>query len=102
VRARDTATGRVEQRRFYAKIYRKEEEGERTYQVLRALRNKISGGDAGFTVAKPVAYLSGLRTLFQEEVTGTPLEDVLCREDDEAIQAMRKAARALGLVAPRR
>ena len=95
VRARDTATGRVEQRRFYAKIYRKEEEGERTYRVLQALCNKVSGGDAGITVAKPVAYLSELRTLLQEEVTGTSLEDILCREEDEAIQAMRKAARAL-------
>jgi hypothetical protein len=97
VRARDTATGRVEQRCFYAKIYRKEEEGERTYQVLRALCNRVSGGDTDFTVAKPVAYLSELRTLLQEEVTGTSLEDILCREEDEAeaIRAMRKAARAL-------
>src|ERR671916_414142 len=95
VRARDTATGLVHQRRFYAKIYRKEEEGERTYRVLRALCNNVSGRDAGFTVAKPVAYLSGLRTLLQEEVTGTSLEDILCREEDEAIRAMRKAARAL-------
>jgi hypothetical protein len=95
MRARDTVTGRVEQRRFYAKMYRKEEEGERTYLVLRALCNKISGGDAGFTVAKPIAYLSGLRTLLQEEVTGTSLEDILCREEDEVIQAMRKAAKAL-------
>ena len=95
LRARDTVTGRVERRRFYAKIYRKEEEGERTYRVLRALCNKIGEGDAGFTVAKPVAYLSELRTLLQEEVTGTSLEDILCREEDEAIQAMRKAARAL-------
>src|SRR5215216_459324 len=95
VRARDTLTGRVERRRFYAKIYRKEEEGERTYQVLRALCNKVSEGDAGFTVAKPVAYLGELRTLLQEEVTGTSLLGILRWEEDEAIQAMRKAARAV-------
>ena len=108
VRARDTITGRVERRRFYAKIYRKEEEGERTYQVLRALCNKVSGGEVGFTVAKPVAYLGELRTLLQEEVTGTSLLGILRWEEDEAIQAMRKAARALAslhlsddVVAPR-
>jgi hypothetical protein len=93
--AREDATGRVEQRRFYAKLYRRKEEGEKTHQVLRALWEKASAGDAGFTVAKPIAYLADLRTLLQEEVPGTSLEEILLREEDEAIPAVRKAAKAL-------
>ncbi len=108
-RARENATGRVEQRRFYAKLYRSKEEGEKTHQVLRALWEKASAGDAGFTVARPIAYLDDLRTLLQEGVPGTSLEEILLREEDEAIPAVRKAAKALAslhldddVVAPRR
>ncbi len=107
-RARDAATGRAEERRFYAKIYRTEEEGEKTHQVLRALYNKASSGEAGVTVARPIAYLSGLRTLLQEEVPGVSLEEILLRKEGEAVPAVRKAARALAslhldhdVVAPR-
>ena len=94
-RARDGATGRAEERRFYAKIYRKEEEGERTYQLLRALWDKAGSGEVSFTVARPIAYVSGLRTLFQEEVSGISLEEILLREEEEAVPAVRKAAGAL-------
>ena len=51
-------------------------------------------GGAGFTVGRPIAYLSGLRTLLQEEVPGTTLGRVL-RQEEEAIPAVRKVARAL-------
>lgn len=94
IRARDAATGRVEERRFYAKVYRKEEKGERTYQVLRELWDKASAGGMGFTVGRPVAYLSGPRLLIQEEVPGTSLKDVLLREEDPT-PVMCRAARTL-------
>lgn len=98
-RARKPATGRVEERRFYAKVYLEGEKGanlggEQTYQVLRELWNKASAGGAGFTVGRPIAYLSGLQTLIQEEAPGTPLLYILRREE-EAIPAVRKTARAL-------
>ncbi len=95
VRAREAGSGRVEERRFYAKVYRNEEKGEQTHRVLRALWEKAeAGGDAGFTVGRPVAYLSDLRTLVQEEAPGTPLAEILRREED-ASPAVRKAAAAL-------
>jgi len=94
VRARDTATGRAEERRFYAKVYRKEERGEQTYQALQALWDRVSVGGAGFTVGRPIVYLSGLRTLVQEEVPGTSLRNELLREED-VVPVMRKAARSL-------
>jgi Ser/Thr protein kinase RdoA (MazF antagonist) len=94
MRARQTMIGRAEERRFYMKVYREETTGEQTYQVLQALWEKASAGGVGFTVGRPVAYLSGFRTLIQEELPGTSLKEILLRED-EATPAMRKTARAL-------
>jgi len=112
VRARDATTGRVEERRFYAKVYLEGERGgylggKQTYQMLQELWEKASAGSTGFTVGKPIAYLSDLRTLLQEEVPGISLVGLLHREE-EAIPAVRKAARALAslhlddLVVPQR
>ncbi len=80
--------------RFYSKVYGRKEEGEQTYHVLRQLRDRASAGEAGFTVGRPIAYLSSLRTLIQGEITGTPLNHVLLREA-EASSVAREVARAL-------
>ncbi len=94
VRAQEAGSGRVEERRFYAKVYRNEEKGEQTHRVLRALWEKAQvGRGGGFTVGRPVAYLSDLRTLVQEEASGTSLAGILRKED--ATSAVRKAAKAL-------
>jgi hypothetical protein len=92
-RVRDVATDRAKEKRFYVKVYHNAK-GEQTYQVLRELWETASTEDVGFTVGKPVAYLSDLRTLVQEETPGTSLEDILLQEG-EATPAVRKAARAL-------
>jgi len=94
VRARNRATDQLEERCFYAKVYREEEDGERTYEVARKLWEKAEAGGEGFSVGRPVAYLSDLRTLIQEEVTGSSLYYVILREK-EATPFARKAARAL-------
>lgn len=59
-------------------------------------------------MARPVVYVSALRTLIQEEVSGTSLQGILLDEEDPT-PAVRKAARALAalhldeeVVAPRR
>src|SRR5918995_962714 len=59
-KVRNAATGGKRGKIFYAKVYR-HEKGEQTYQVLRALRDRPSARE-GFTVARPLAYLSDLRT----------------------------------------
>jgi hypothetical protein len=94
VLGQDDATGRRIERRFYAKVYREEGQGQRTHQVLRALWKQTRANGVGFTVAKPLAYLSGLRTLLQEEAPGTPLEEILLGESDPTA-ALRRAAQAL-------
>lgn len=96
VRARDAATNRVEERRFYAKVYRDGEQGKQTYRVLKALWDKASAGSVGFTTGRPIAYLSSLQTVVQEEVSGTTLLDMNLWEDD-SIPIARKLARGLHL-----
>jgi len=93
VRARDAATGRAEEKRFYVKVYHNEK-GKQTHEALRELWTRAEAGGAGFTVGRPVAYLSSLRVLVQEEVVGTSLKDMLLRGDD-VTPVMRKVARDL-------
>jgi len=91
-KARNAATGGRIERRFYAKVYR-HEKGEQTYQALRVLWSQ-AGAREGFTVVRPVAYLSDLRALILEEAPGTPLEEILLRERDTT-GAVRRVAQAL-------
>jgi hypothetical protein len=94
VLGQDDATGRRIERRFYAKVYRDEGQGQQSDEVLRALWKQAGANGEGFTVARPLAYLSGLRTLLQEEAPGTPLERILLGESDTT-GAARRVAQAL-------
>jgi streptomycin 6-kinase len=93
VQARDDTVGRTDARRFYAKVYR-DEGGERTYRALQALRSRADEDNEKFTVAAPIAYLSELKVLLQEETLGTSLQEMIVQEGD-ASPAVRKAAEAL-------
>jgi Phosphotransferase enzyme family len=92
-KGRNAATGGRREKSFYAKVYR-HEKGEQTYQTLRALRSQASAREEGFTVVRPVAYLSDLRALILEGAPGTPLDEILLRDRD-ATGALRRAAQAL-------
>src|ERR671916_469581 len=91
-KARNAATGGTREKSFYAKVYR-HEKGEQTYQALRALGSQ-AGAREGFSVVRPVAYLSDLRALILEEAPGTPLDEILLRDGDTT-GAVRRVARAL-------
>jgi Phosphotransferase enzyme family len=95
VHARDTATGRKAEKRFYVKIYR-DEEGERAYQVLQALWERANAGGEGFTVGRPMAYLESLHALVQEEAPGASLQQILLAGSDTAAAAC-KVARTLAV-----
>jgi Ser/Thr protein kinase RdoA (MazF antagonist) len=82
------------ERRFYAKVYRDEGQGQQTHQVLRELWKQARANGESFTVARPLAYLSGLRTLLQEAAPGTSLEEILLGESDPTA-ALRRVAQAL-------
>ena len=94
VQGQDDATGRRIERRFYAKVYRDEGQGQQTHQVLRELWKQARANGEGFTVARPLGYLSGLRTLLQEEAPGTSLEEILLGDGDTT-GTVRRVAQAL-------
>jgi hypothetical protein len=91
-KARNAATGERE-KSFYAKVYR-HEKGEQTYQTLRTLWKRTSANGEGFTVVRPLAYLSDLRALILEEAPGTPLDEILLGDRDPSA-ALRRVAQAL-------
>lgn len=93
-KARNAATGERIERCFYAKVYRDEGQGQQTHQVLRELWKQARANGEGFTVARPLAYLSGLRTLLQEEAPGSTLEEILLGDGDTTA-AVRRVAQAL-------
>src|SRR5215211_181853 len=94
VQGQDDATGRRIEKRFYAKVYRDEGQGQQTHQVLRELWRRTSANGEGFTVVRPLAYLSDLRALILEEAPGTPLDEILL-QDRDPIGAVRRVAQAL-------
>jgi hypothetical protein len=104
--ASDTGTGRRETRCVYVKVYR-DDKGETTYPVLQALWGRAQAGEEGFTVGRPLAYLSGLRALLQEEAPGSSLQEFLLQGHDP-VSTMRNVAQALAafnqddLATPRR
>jgi hypothetical protein len=107
MRARNAATSRMGEKRFYTKVYKDREEGERTFRMLRTLSEENGAEKEGFGVPRPVAYLNSLRTLVQEEAPGVSLQEMMLR-GDETIPAVHKTARALATLhlgkvrAPRR
>jgi Phosphotransferase enzyme family len=94
VQGQDDATSRRIERRFYAKVYRDEGQGQQTHQVLRELWKQARADGEGFSVVRPVAYLSDLRALILEEAPGTTLEEILLRER-HTTAAVRRVARAV-------
>jgi hypothetical protein len=91
-KGRNAGTGGRREKSFYAKVYR-HEKAEQTYQTLRALWSQAGANGEGFTVVRPLAYLSDLRALILEEAPGTPLDEILLRDDTTG--AVRRVAQAL-------
>jgi hypothetical protein len=92
-KGRNAATGETREKRFYAKVYR-HEKGEQTYQALRVLRSQAGANGEGFSVVRPLAYLSELRALILEEAPGSTLDEILLGESDPTA-ALRRVAQAL-------
>ena len=93
IRAREALTRGRETLRCYLKVYRHQQGGE-TYQLLQSLSGQARRHAAVFSVVKPIAYLSELRTLAIEEAPGTALQQILL-EDRNADAAVRAVARAV-------
>jgi hypothetical protein len=106
IQASDAGTGRTERMALYAKVYR-DEEGERAFEALRLLHDRAEDSGNGWTVGKPLVYLSQFNALLMEQAPGTSLQHLLLHGCDP-IAAVRKAATALAafhlerIAAPRR
>lgn len=91
VRAGDGRGGPSRTKRFYVKVYRDEEDGERRHRVARLLWDRADG--RGVAVPDPIAYLSRLHALVLGEVAGRSLRDALVHDGDAS--AARTAVRGL-------
>jgi Ser/Thr protein kinase RdoA (MazF antagonist) len=94
VRARDTESGRLEERLFFAKVYPDPGEALRAYQRQDDLYQRIVTTGAPFGVAKPVVHAADLQTVIQTAVPGVSL-DRLVASGPDADHALRVAARAV-------
>ena len=81
-------------RTIYAKVFRDERDGERTYEIQRTIWEAASAGNAAFTVAEPLAWLPDQRVLLFAEVAGANLRGMLA-SGAPAEAAVRQAARAI-------
>jgi Phosphotransferase enzyme family len=91
-KGRNAAAGGTREKSFYAKVYR-HEKGEQTYQALRVLWSRPSARE-GFSVVRPLAYLSDHRALILEEAPGSTLDEILLGDGDSTA-AVRRVAQAL-------
>ena len=94
LRARDTQSARNAMLRCYLKVYRNTS-GEETFRLLQSLGERTVNERRGwYSVVKPIAYLSELRTLALEEAAGSSLQQLLLEGRDPAALA-RPIARAV-------
>ncbi len=96
VRARDASAGEVAERRFFAKIYARESEAERSWGIQREVTAALAAGHESCAVAPPRANQPDERVLVQDEVSGVSLLHLLRSSGvDEATEAVRRTARAV-------
>jgi len=93
-RAADADSGRVEERRFYAKICREEADARRAADVQQAVSDGVRDAGSEVLVAAAIAFDPGLRVAVQSEVPGVPFQTLLRGRQDPAPLA-RSAARAV-------
>jgi Phosphotransferase enzyme family len=96
VRATDLRSDRMEERRFFAKVYADEDQVERAWTVQRDLAAALQAANEPFGLAPLVAYLPGARVLVQDEVQALSLRKIVKSADPEVItEALRRAGRAI-------
>jgi hypothetical protein len=97
VRAREAASGRVAEQRFFAKVYASAKTAGRVWGNQREVAAALAGGNGLLAVAPLVAYLPDERVLVQDEVPGLSLRHLLRSTTGIAgpAEAVRRTARAI-------
>ena len=93
IRARDSSSDRSENVRCYLKVYRKHR-GAKVFQFLNSLSQREEDRERPYSVVRPTAYLSELRTLVLEEAPGISLTQLLVSNPDPTDE-LRRVARAV-------
>ncbi len=93
LRARNAHSGRVEDRGFYLKVWRKEG-GEALYRMLREVSAASRRGRCAFHINTPLAYVPEHKALILGEAAGTSLESVI-EAGEDVDGPTRQAADAL-------
>jgi len=103
--AREAESGRSARAGCYLKVYR-DQRGKETFEFLESNAGRARRRGRDYSLVRPLAYWDELQTLVLEEAPGVSLGEKL-RADGEAVDAVRRVARALAafhqdaLVVPR-
>ena len=96
IRAIESRSGSVSERRFFAKVYGGKDQAERAWTVQQDLAVAVRAASAPFGLAPLVAYLPEARVLVQDEVQALSLPHIIRRADPETVaEAVRRAARGI-------
>ncbi len=107
---RDALTGRSQTRRFYLKVYRNDH-GQETFELLKSFAEsgldfqhstRFRAQERPYSVVRPIAYLTELRTLVLEEAEGTSLQQLLVQghHPQTAVRAVARAVAAFNRDSP--
>jgi len=95
IRAHDSLSERSQDVRCYLKVYgNRNEGGAETFRILQSLSEIRQGGEAGYSVVKPISYLSELSTVAIEEAPGMSLTQILLTDPDPSDE-LKQVARAV-------
>jgi hypothetical protein len=81
---RRSATGEVEHRRLYGKVFHKLEKALPVFEDMQLLSESAAVREGKITLAGAVAFLPELSLVLQDPVSGVPLEDLIGRMDGKA------------------
>jgi hypothetical protein len=96
VSATESQSGRVSERRFFAKVYGGEEQVERALTVQQDLSMALQAANEPFGIAPLIAYLPDDRVLLQDEVQAISLPYIIRKGDpQQSVEAVRRSARAI-------
>jgi hypothetical protein len=96
VRATESRSGSLSERRFFAKVYGGGDQAERAWTVQQELAAAVRTAGEPFRLAPLIAYLPDARVLIQDEVQALSLPHIIRRaEPDTVAEAVRYAARAI-------
>ena len=96
VSATESQSGRVSERRFFAKVYGGVEQVKRALTVQQNLAFSLQAASEPFGIAPLIAYLPEARVLVQDEVQAVSLPYIIRKgAPEQAVESVRRSAQAI-------